>query len=159
MAQIKCENVSLSYDGNLIVSDLNFEVNKGDYLCIVGENGSGKSTLVKTLLGLKTPNSGEVVFGDGLEQNEIGYLTFPLRSMRLFFRAVSTSSAESRFSPKRKKSSPIKISSGSALPISKNAVTESFRAVSSKEFFSRERFVRRKRYCFLTNRPQGLTRR
>ena len=74
MAQIKCENVSLSYDGNLIVSDLNFEVNKGDYLCIVGENGSGKSTLVKTLLGLKTPNSGEVVFGDGLEQNEIGYL-------------------------------------------------------------------------------------
>lgn len=74
MAQVKCENVSLAYDGMKIVSDLNFEVNKGDYLCIVGENGSGKSTLVKTLLGLKTPNSGLITFGDGLEQKEIGYL-------------------------------------------------------------------------------------
>jgi zinc transport system ATP-binding protein len=74
MAQIKCENVSLSYDSTLIVSDLNFEVNKGDYLCIVGENGSGKSTLIKTLLGLKSVNGGEVTFGDGLEQKEIGYL-------------------------------------------------------------------------------------
>jgi len=74
MAQVKCENVSLAYDGMKIVSDLNFEVNKGDYLCVVGENGSGKSTLVKTLLGLKTPNSGSVVFADGLTQDEIGYL-------------------------------------------------------------------------------------
>jgi zinc transport system ATP-binding protein len=74
MAQIKCENASLAYDGMKIVSDLNFEVNKGDYLCIVGENGSGKSTLVKTLLGLKTPNDGEIKFGDGLTQDEIGYL-------------------------------------------------------------------------------------
>lgn len=74
MAQVKCENVSLAYDGMKIVSDLNFEVNKGDYLCIVGENGSGKSTLVKTLLGLKTPNSGQISFSDGLTQDEIGYL-------------------------------------------------------------------------------------
>ncbi len=74
MAQVKCENVSLAYDGMKIVSDLNFEVNKGDYLCIVGENGSGKSTLVKTLLGLKTPADGSISFGDGLTQDEIGYL-------------------------------------------------------------------------------------
>ncbi len=74
MAQIKCDNVSLAYDGSIIVSDLNFQVNKGDYLCVVGENGSGKSTLVKTLLGLKTPSDGSVAFGDGLEQREIGYL-------------------------------------------------------------------------------------
>ncbi|MBO4338410.1 MAG: ABC transporter ATP-binding protein [Clostridia bacterium] len=73
MAQVKCENVSLAYDGMKIVSDLNFEVNKGDYLCIVGENGSGKSTLVKTLLGLKTPADGSISFGDGLTQDEIGY--------------------------------------------------------------------------------------
>jgi len=74
MAQVVCENVSLAYDGMKIVSDLNFCVNKGDYLCIVGENGSGKSTLVKTLLGLKTPNDGKITFGDGLSQDEIGYL-------------------------------------------------------------------------------------
>ena len=74
MAQVKCENVSLAYDGMKIVSDLNFEVNKGDYLCIVGENGSGKSTLVTTLLGLNTPADGSISFGDGLTQDEIGYL-------------------------------------------------------------------------------------
>lgn len=74
MALIKVSGVSLGYEGKAIVSDLNFEVNKGDYLCIVGENGSGKSTLMKTLLGQKNVVAGEIAFGDGLKQNEIGYL-------------------------------------------------------------------------------------
>jgi len=74
MALIKSKNLSLAYDGVLIASGLDFEVNKGDYLCVVGENGSGKSTLVKALLGLKNPNGGELIFSDGLEKKEIGYL-------------------------------------------------------------------------------------
>lgn len=74
MAYIQCENVALAYEGQTVVSDLNFEVNKGDYLCIVGENGSGKSTLVKALLGLRGVNSGKIIFGDGLNKKEIGYL-------------------------------------------------------------------------------------
>ena len=75
MALIKCENVSIGYEGQMVVHDLNFEINQGDYLCIVGENGSGKSTLVKSLLGLKNVDKGKIVFDDGLKQNEIGYLT------------------------------------------------------------------------------------
>ena len=74
MALIKCENVSIGYEGQTVVRDLNFQINPGDYLCIVGENGSGKSTLVKSLLGLKSVEGGRIVFGDGLKQNEIGYL-------------------------------------------------------------------------------------
>ena len=74
MAQIKVENLTLGYDGHAIVEDLNFSVNAGDYLCIVGENGSGKTTLMKTLLGLREPMSGEIIPGDGLKHNEIGYL-------------------------------------------------------------------------------------
>ncbi|MBQ4627122.1 MAG: ABC transporter ATP-binding protein [Clostridia bacterium] len=74
MALIKCTDVSLGYDGKIIVDGLSFEVNKGDYLCIVGENGSGKTTLMKTLLGQKNVLSGSIEFGDGLHQNEIGYL-------------------------------------------------------------------------------------
>ena len=54
MALIKCENVSIGYEGQTVVKDLNFTIEHGDYLCIVGENGSGKSTLVKSLLGLKS---------------------------------------------------------------------------------------------------------
>ena len=74
MAQIKVENLTLRYDGHAIVEDLNFSVNAGDYLCIVGENGSGKTTLMKTLLHLRTPMGGRIVMGDGVKENEIGYL-------------------------------------------------------------------------------------
>ena len=74
MPLIKCEHVSIGYEGQTVVKDLNFTIEKGDYLCIVGENGSGKSTLVKSLLGLKNVEEGRITFGDGLRQNEIGYL-------------------------------------------------------------------------------------
>ena len=74
MPLIKCENVSIGYEGQTVVKDLNFAIEKGDYLCIVGENGSGKSTLVKSLLGLKNVEKGQITYGDGLKQNEIGYL-------------------------------------------------------------------------------------
>lgn len=74
MPLLKCENLSLGYEGRKIIDNLNFEINQGDYLCIVGENGSGKSTLMRTLLGLQPPVSGEIETGDGLKANEIGYL-------------------------------------------------------------------------------------
>ena len=50
MAQLTCKNLTLGYDNRAIQEDLNFSIDAGDYLCIVGENGSGKSTLMKTLL-------------------------------------------------------------------------------------------------------------
>lgn len=74
MSLIKCENVSIGYEGQTVVKNLDFTIEKGDYLCIVGENGSGKSTLVKSLLGLKNVEKGRITFGDGLKQKEIGYL-------------------------------------------------------------------------------------
>ena len=74
MKLITCNDLTLGYEGKAILSGLNFTVNSGDYLCIVGENGSGKSTLMKTLLHLQLPMSGEIVMGDGLKINEIGYL-------------------------------------------------------------------------------------
>ena len=74
MAQLIVEDLSLGYENQTIVEGLNFEVNSGDYLCIVGENGSGKTTLMKTLLNLKSPISGRIVTGDDLRKNEIGYL-------------------------------------------------------------------------------------
>ncbi len=74
MALLKCENVSLGYDGEPLIKDLSFEVNPGDYLCIVGENGAGKSTLMRTLLGLQPPMSGKVELGEGLKHSELGWL-------------------------------------------------------------------------------------
>ncbi|WFA08934.1 metal ABC transporter ATP-binding protein [Tissierella sp. Yu-01] len=74
MALITFEDVSFGYEGKIACENISFEVNAGDYLCIVGENGSGKSTLIKGLLGLKNPCAGKLYTGDGLKQTEIGYL-------------------------------------------------------------------------------------
>ena len=68
MALIKCTDLTLGYEGKRVVSELNFELCKGDYLCIVGENGSGKSTLMKALLGHKNILKGKIEFGDGLQK-------------------------------------------------------------------------------------------
>ena len=74
MAQIECRNVSLSYVGVCVSHGVDFSVETGDYFCIVGDNGSGKTTLMKALLGLKAPDGGEIVFGDGLRMGDVGYL-------------------------------------------------------------------------------------
>ena len=74
MAQITCEKLTVGYEGVPVVSSLDFAVDQGDYLCIVGENGSGKTTLMRTVLGLQKPLRGKILFGDGLHANEIGYL-------------------------------------------------------------------------------------
>lgn len=74
MYLIKSENLSVGYDKHIVASNINFEVNKGDYLCVIGENGSGKSTLMKTLLSLQRPVEGKLEFGEDLKKNELGYL-------------------------------------------------------------------------------------
>ncbi len=74
MALLTIENLSVGYESQPIAEGLNFTVNSGDYLCIVGENGSGKTTLMKTLLHLTEPLSGQIIVGDDLKKNEIGYL-------------------------------------------------------------------------------------
>ena len=74
MALITCEDITLAYENYTVLQHLSFQVEEGNYLCILGENGSGKSTLLRTLLGLKKPAAGQILFGDGLVQKEIGYL-------------------------------------------------------------------------------------
>ncbi len=74
MAQIKATNLNIGYDNNVVAKNLCFEINKGDYVCVVGENGSGKSTLIKTLLGLLPKLGGNFEFAEGLQKTGIGYL-------------------------------------------------------------------------------------
>lgn len=74
MALITVKELSLGYEHRVIAEGINFEVNAGDYIYIVGANGSGKTTLMKTLLGLKNPLGGQIITGDGFKLNEIGYL-------------------------------------------------------------------------------------
>lgn len=74
MSQIICKNLVLGYDGHIVAEGLSFSVERGDYLCIVGENGAGKSTLMKALLGLRAPMSGEIIMEAALKSGGVGYL-------------------------------------------------------------------------------------
>ena len=88
MAQITCKDLSFAYDGETVLSDINFSIDAGAYLCIVGENGSGKSTLMRGILGLKHPSKGEIIF-DALKPTEIGYLPQQTQIQRDFPASVS----------------------------------------------------------------------
>ena len=113
MVQLKCENLTIGYDKKIILSNLSFEINKGDYLCIVGENGSGKSTLMKTILGLIPSINGEIKFCDNLTNKDIGYLPqqsvvqrdFPASCMEI---VMSGFQNKSKFRPFYKKEEKLK---------------------------------------------------
>lgn len=74
MAILSCKDLNVQYDNQVALKDVNFELEDGDYLCIIGDNGSGKSTLMKSILGLVTPRSGNIQYGDYLKSHDIGYL-------------------------------------------------------------------------------------
>ena len=66
------ENVTLGYEGQPVITGLQFTVNRGDYICVLGQNGSGKSTTMKALLGFLSPMSGKIE--KNIRKNAIGYL-------------------------------------------------------------------------------------
>ena len=74
MPLLSFENLSIGYDNTSVLNDLSFEIEKGDYIAIIGENGAGKSTLLKTMLGLIAPIKGRIVFDKEVKKTEIGYL-------------------------------------------------------------------------------------
>ena len=73
MPLLAVRDLSLGYEAKPIVDKLSFELNEGNYLCIIGENGSGKTTLMRTLLNLQQPLSGTVFVSEEFK-NGIGYL-------------------------------------------------------------------------------------
>ena len=73
MALIEVKNLSAFYENKKVFENLNFTVEDGDYLCIIGDNGSGKTTLMKAILGLEIKHTGSISFG-GFTRREIGWL-------------------------------------------------------------------------------------
>lgn len=73
MTLIKADGISKKFGQNPVLENVSFEVEKGDFLFIVGENGTGKTTLMRIILGLLKPDSGNIEY-IGIKKNEIGYL-------------------------------------------------------------------------------------
>ncbi len=64
---IEAKNISKSYDGRPIVTDLSTRINRADRIGIVGPNGSGKTTLLSLLTGTLAPDEGSVRLGANIE--------------------------------------------------------------------------------------------
>ena len=71
---IKCHNLTLGYGNKNVVNSFNYEINAGDYLCIIGRNGCGKTTFLRGLAGVLHPKAGKIELRDNLQRNQIGYL-------------------------------------------------------------------------------------
>lgn len=74
MKLIELKKLNIGYGHNVVCKDINFTIEQGQYICVVGENGSGKSTLLKTILGLNKAVSGKLIYNDETTHKGIGYL-------------------------------------------------------------------------------------
>ncbi len=59
---LEIRHLSKTFGKNVVLKDINFSVNKGDVICIIGASGSGKSTLLRCINLLETPTGGEILF-------------------------------------------------------------------------------------------------
>ena len=61
MEILKVKNLSKSFDNKIVLNNLNFTVNKGEFLSVLGPSGCGKTTLLRILIGLEKQDSGEII--------------------------------------------------------------------------------------------------
>ena len=64
MSSLKIDKLSFSYDKNVVLDNISFEVEKGEYITLMGHNGSGKSTLAKLIMGLLENKNGSIYIDD-----------------------------------------------------------------------------------------------
>lgn len=75
--KIEAKHISKSYDGKVILQDFSFSVSSGEIKCIMANSGGGKTTFLRLLLGLETPDSGEILlpspcrFGTVFQENRL----------------------------------------------------------------------------------------
>lgn len=98
---ISCENITHYYGDRLIYENLNFEVQKGKILGLLGKNGTGKTTIINILNGYLKPQSGTCrIFGETMEQLSVsakskigllleGHVQYPFFNVRQIERYYS----------------------------------------------------------------------
>ncbi|OLS35776.1 zinc ABC transporter ATP-binding protein [Alkalihalophilus pseudofirmus] len=90
---VEIKDVSFRYGNRVVLENITLPIKKGAFLGLVGPNGSGKSTLIKTILGLKKPQSGEVyLFGERVDKfkkwDKIGFVSQKANSFNSGFPAT-----------------------------------------------------------------------
>ena len=64
MALLELQNITAGYDKNVILKDLNFQVEKGELVSLLGSSGCGKTTTLRLIAGFSTPMEGKFIFDD-----------------------------------------------------------------------------------------------
>ena len=84
---VQLEHVNIYQSGNLILQEVNFEVQKGEFVYLVGKTGTGKSSLLKTLYGEITLTEGQgKVVGFDLKEMDWKKLPFLRRNLGIVFK-------------------------------------------------------------------------
>lgn len=103
---VEIKKLSVAYSKETTLNDISLTVNKGEFVYIIGPNGGGKTTLIKSVLGLITPNCGEISIlnsPQNIGKRKIGYVPqnseikkdFPITVLE----AVGTAFLKSRLNP------------------------------------------------------------
>lgn len=166
MAQLRCENISVGYEDGIVVSDVSFELNRGDYVCIVGENGAGKSSLLKGILGLAKIQGGKLEYGDGMSRADVGYLpqqkdyqkNFPATVKEVVMSGFLNKMGLRPYYNRAEKAKAMEILSDFGMADYVRLPSEVSREDRSRGCFLPGRCARRTSFCFSMSRPQGLIR-
>lgn len=70
MALLELQNITAGYDKNIILKDLNFQVEKGELVSLLGSSGCGKTTTLRLIAGFSTPMDGKFIF-DGKDYTQV----------------------------------------------------------------------------------------
>lgn len=77
---IRIEHLNKSFDSQLVVRDVSFSVNEGEFVTLLGPSGSGKSTILRCLAGLEDPDAGAIFIADEdvthtpVQERQIGFV-------------------------------------------------------------------------------------
>jgi len=61
---LRLEKITKNFGNVKVLKEVNFEINTGEVVALIGDNGAGKSTLIKVITGVHRPNSGKILFKD-----------------------------------------------------------------------------------------------
>ena len=84
MAMMELRDVTVTFEGHAAVEHVSMKIERGEYTVLLGRNGSGKTTLMRAMLGLVRPRSGQILLGDGLRRDHIGYMPQKTQAQRDF---------------------------------------------------------------------------